>query len=79
MCRSNTLRHGCTSSLIYISMQLLYTECPTNPTMDVVDLEALADFAQSVPGLVSAVDATFGSPYLLQPLKMGMNISIHSW
>ena len=59
--------------------QLLYTECPTNPTMSMVDLAGLGEFAQRVPGLVAAVDATFASPYLLQPLKLGMHISIHSW
>ena len=47
--------------------------------MSMVDLAGLGEFAQSVPGLVAAVDATFASPYLLQPLKLGMHISIHSW
>jgi methionine-gamma-lyase len=58
--------------------RLLYTETPTNPTMSVVDLEALAGFARTLPNLVTAVDATFASPYLLQPIKLGMDISIHS-
>lgn len=60
-------------------VQLLYTESPTNPTMSVVDLEALAAFTNTVPNLVTAVDATFASPYLMEPIKLGMDISIHSW
>ena len=59
--------------------QLLYTESPANPTMDVVDIEALVAFAKTIPGLVTAVDSTFASPYLMQPIKLGMDLSIHSW
>jgi cystathionine beta-lyase/cystathionine gamma-synthase len=59
--------------------KLLYTESPTNPTMNVVDIEALVSFAKTVPNLVTAVDCTFASPYLIQPIKLGMDISIHSW
>ena len=47
--------------------------------MSVVDLEALAVFAKTQPGLVTAVDVTFASPYLIQPIKLGLDISIHSW
>ena len=59
--------------------QLLYTESPANPTMDIVDIEGLAAFAKTIPDMVTAVDSTLVSPYLIQPIKLGMDISIHSW
>lgn len=68
-------------NLIYIDsrLQLLYTEVPANPTMSVVDIEALATFASTTPNLVTAVDATFATPYLMQPIKLGIDVCIHSW
>jgi cystathionine beta-lyase/cystathionine gamma-synthase len=47
--------------------------------MNVVDIEALVSFAKTVPNLVTAVNCTFAPPYLIQPIKLGMDISIHSW
>ena len=68
-------------NLAYINscFQLLYTEVPANPTMSVVDIEDLATFASTNPNLVTAVDATFATPYLIQPIKLGINVCIHSW
>ena len=47
--------------------------------MGIMDIEALSSFARTLPGVVTMVDATFATPYLLQPIKLGMDISIHSW
>ena len=60
-------------------MQILYGESPANPTMTILDLEAFGTLGKSLPGVVTMVDATFGSPYLVQPIKMGIDLSIHSW
>ena len=47
--------------------------------MSVVDIEALMDFSRALPNVITAIDATFATPYLMQPIKLGMDISIHSW
>ena len=57
--------------------RLIYCESPANPTMKVVDLRLIAAFAKE-HGLISAVDATFASPYCMQATQLGMDIAIHS-
>lgn len=56
---------------------LMWVETPTNPLMRVVDIAALADIAHT-HGAVVAVDNTFASPYLQQPLALGADMSMHS-
>jgi methionine-gamma-lyase len=59
------------------SVKMLYFETPANPTLACVDLEALAGIAQRY-GRFSAVDNTFATPYLQQPLRFGVDFIIHS-
>ena len=47
--------------------------------MSILDLEAFGALGKSHPGVITMVDATFASPYLVQPLKFGVDIAIHSW
>ena len=47
--------------------------------MRVLDLEAFGALGKSLPGVVTMVDATFGTPYLVHPIKMGVDLAIHSW
>ena len=56
---------------------LAYTETPTNPTMRVVDLEAVARIAHEYEALV-LVDNTFATPYHQRPLTLGCDVVIHS-
>jgi methionine-gamma-lyase len=56
---------------------LFYAETPSNPTLSVYDLKAIADLAHSY-GAKLAVDNTFATPYLQRPLNMGADIVIHS-
>ncbi len=56
---------------------LLWIETPTNPLMRVVDIEALCDRAHAHDVSV-AVDNTFASPYLQQPLALGADLVLHS-
>ena len=70
--RIETLKH-------MIWLQVLYGESPANPTMSVLDLEAFGQLVKSLPGVISMVDCTFASPYLVQPIKYGVDVSIHSW
>ncbi len=56
---------------------LMWLETPTNPLMRVVDIAALSEIAHA-KGAVVAVDNTFASPYLQQPLALGADLSVHS-
>jgi methionine-gamma-lyase len=59
------------------AIRLLYCETPANPTLACVDLAALADIAKR-HGRLSAVDNTFATPYLQQPLRFGVDFVVHS-
>ena len=57
--------------------KLIWVETPTNPMMNVVDIEAMHKLVADKEILL-AVDNTFASPYLQQPLTMGADIVMHS-
>src|SRR6185503_14074219 len=57
--------------------KLIFLETPTNPLMQVTDLAAACEVAHRRGALV-AVDNTFLSPYLQQPLKHGVDVVVHS-
>jgi cystathionine beta-lyase/cystathionine gamma-synthase len=57
--------------------KMMYVETPSNPTMIVTDLAAVAALARS-RNLTFAVDNTFLSPYFQQPIALGAHIVIHS-
>ena len=57
--------------------KLVWIETPTNPTMQIIDIEAIANITKS-KGLLLAVDNTFASPYLQNPIDLGADIVMHS-
>ncbi len=57
--------------------KILYAETPTNPGVDVVDLEVLGKIAKK-HNLILIIDNCFASPYLQQPIKFGADLVIHS-
>jgi cystathionine beta-lyase/cystathionine gamma-synthase len=57
--------------------RLLWVETPTNPLLKVVDLQALSGLARA-HGVVFAVDNTFATPYLQNPLELGADVVVHS-
>ncbi len=57
--------------------KILYVETPSNPALDIIDLERLGKIA-AANNLLFAVDNCFATPYLQQPLKHGAHVSIHS-
>ncbi len=57
--------------------KLLWIETPTNPLLDIVDIAPLADLAHQ-RGMLFAVDNTFATPYLQQPLRLGADLVVHS-
>jgi methionine-gamma-lyase len=57
--------------------KLVYLETPANPTMQVADIEAIAEISHQ-HGCLVAVDNSFASPYLQNPLDLGADIVLHS-
>jgi O-succinylhomoserine sulfhydrylase len=64
-------------ALITPNTKLIYAETPTNPGVDVLDLEALGKIAKKHK-LILVIDNCFASPYLQQPIKFGADLVIHS-
>ena len=57
--------------------KLIWVETPTNPLMNITDIEAIAGIAKQAAALL-CVDNTFASPYLQNPLDSGADIVMHS-
>ena len=58
-------------------VRLVWVETPSNPLLNVVDIRRAADAAHAA-GALLAVDNTFASPYLQQPLELGADLVLHS-
>jgi cystathionine beta-lyase/cystathionine gamma-synthase len=56
---------------------LIWIETPTNPLLQIIDIAAVAEVAHR-NGAILAVDSTFASPYLQQPLALGADLVVHS-
>lgn len=65
------------AKLINDRTKLIWIETPTNPMMNIIDIEAVADLAKGKDILIG-VDNTFASPYLQNPLDLGADIVMHS-
>ncbi len=63
----------------YISekTKLIWVETPTNPMMNIIDIEAISKISKQ-HNLILAVDNTFATPYLQRPLDLGADIVMHS-
>lgn len=57
--------------------KLIWVETPTNPMMNIIDIEAVSAIAKKHQ-LLLAVDNTFATPYLQQPINLGADIVMHS-
>ena len=57
--------------------KLVYLESPANPTLKLTDIARCADLAHRA-GAILAVDNTFASPYLQNPLQLGADVVVHS-
>ncbi len=64
-------------SLIQPNTKILYAETPTNPAVDVLDLELLGRIAKK-HGLLLVIDNCFATPYLQNPIRFGADLVIHS-
>ena len=57
--------------------KVVWTETPTNPLLNITDIETVAQIAHEA-GALYVVDNTFASPYLQQPLTLGADVVVHS-
>jgi cystathionine beta-lyase len=64
-------------SFVNSKTKLIWAETPTNPMMNIVDIQAMSKIAQRA-GALLAVDNTFATPYLQNPLDLGADIVMHS-
>ena len=59
------------------STRLVWLETPTNPLLNIIDIQAAAAAAHEA-GAIVVVDNTFATPYLQRPLELGADIVVHS-
>ncbi|MEO6188188.1 MAG: PLP-dependent aspartate aminotransferase family protein, partial [Ginsengibacter sp.] len=64
-------------SYINENTKLIWTETPTNPMMNITDIEAVSNIARQ-HNIMVCVDNTFASPYLQNPLDFGAHLVVHS-
>ena len=64
-------------SLIKENTKILYIETPTNPAVDILDLDLIGKIAKKHK-LIFIVDNCFATPYVQQPIKFGADLVIHS-
>lgn len=70
---------GAVKAALNDRVRVVYLESPCNPTMKVVDIEAVSKIAHDFnPEIRVIVDNTFCSPYLSTPLAMGADVVVHS-
>ena len=65
------------ADLIKPNTKILYAETPTNPSVDILDLQYLGHIAKEY-NLILIIDNCFATPYLQQPIKFGADLVIHS-
>ena len=66
-------------SKLNLSTRQVWLETPTNPMLNVSDIEALAEAIHDYsPDIMVVVDNTFATPYLQQPLMLGADVVVHS-
>lgn len=73
----NTTDLGLVEKAIKKNSKMIFIETPTNPTMEITDLTAVAKLARK-HRLISICDNTFATPYLQKPLEHGFDIVVHS-
>lgn len=64
-------------SFVNEKTKLIWVETPTNPMMNIIDIEAMANVAKKANALL-CVDNTFATPYLQNPIDLGADIVMHS-
>jgi cystathionine beta-lyase len=65
------------AALVNENTKLIWVETPTNPMMNIIDIEAMAQISKRA-GALLCVDNTFATPYLQNPLDLGADMVMHS-
>ena len=65
------------SSLVNKNTKMIWAETPTNPMLNIIDIQALSNISKE-NNLILVVDNTFATPYLQTPLDLGADIVMHS-
>jgi cystathionine gamma-lyase len=68
---------GAVEAAIRPNTRMIWVETPSNPTLRLCDLAAIAELAKR-RGLIAAADNTFCSPYIQRPLELGFDLVMHS-
>lgn len=58
--------------------KILFLESPSNPGLELYDLEKLGKLKEKYPNVIFSIDNCFATPYLQKPLTYGFDLSIHS-
>ncbi|MBS1622358.1 MAG: cystathionine gamma-synthase [Bacteroidetes bacterium] len=73
----DTTNYNNVAAAINSKTKLIWLETPTNPLMNITDIAAIAEITKK-KNILLAVDNTFASPYLQNPLDLGADIVMHS-
>jgi cystathionine beta-lyase len=65
------------AALVNEHTKMIWVETPTNPMMNIIDIEAMAKISKAA-GAMLCVDNTFATPYLQNPLDLGADMVMHS-
>lgn len=58
--------------------KIVFLESPSNPGLELYDLEKLGALKQKYPHIIFSIDNCFATPYLQKPLQYGFDLSVHS-
>jgi cystathionine gamma-lyase len=70
-------QHANLAKAVRPQTRMIWIETPTNPTLRLVDIAQVAEFARQ-RGILTVVDNTFASPWIQRPLELGADIVMHS-
>jgi cystathionine gamma-lyase len=70
-------QHANLAKAVRPQTRMIWIETPTNPTLRLVDIAQVAEFARQ-KGILTVVDNTFASPWIQRPLELGADIVMHS-
>ena len=73
----DTTEHGMVRTQLELDAQLLWLETPSNPTLNISDIQVLCELAHAARAIVCC-DNTFATPVLQRPFTLGADLVIHS-
>src|SRR5690606_20239815 len=74
----DAINQGEWEKAIQLNSKFIFLESPSNPGLELVDLEKLGSLKKKYPHIIFAIDNCFATPYLQKPLRYGFDLSIHS-